>query len=98
MRRSHDPVTFDTLRANHNLKAAGFEEAQTNAIIDTLGEAFSDTGATKTDIAEVKADISRLEAVTKQDISVLRADMKASISKKPCKCWFENSKTTFPGT
>ena len=68
-------VTFDTLKASRNLKAAGFDEPQADAIIDTFGDAFSDTVATKTDIAEVKADIAKLEGFTKADIAEVKADI-----------------------
>ena len=68
-------VTFDTLKASRNLKAAGFDEPQADAIIDTFGDAFSDTVATKTDIAEVKADIAKLEGFTKTDIAEVKADI-----------------------
>jgi hypothetical protein len=49
-------ITFDTLKASRNLKAAGFDEPQADAIIDTFGDAFSDTVATKTDIAYQDGD------------------------------------------
>jgi hypothetical protein len=71
-------ITFDTLKASRNLKAAGFDEPQADAIIDTFGDAFSDTVATKTDIAEVKADIAKLEGFTKTEII---AEVKADIAK-----------------
>ena len=35
-------VTFDTLKASRNLKAAGFDESQATAIIDTMGDAFGE--------------------------------------------------------
>lgn len=65
-------VTFDTRKAVRNLQAAGFAEVQADAMVDTLAEAFTDTVAskadidrleasTKADIAEVKAEIGRLE-------------------------------------
>ena len=61
-------ITFDTRKAVRNLKAVGFEEPQADAIVDTLGDAFTDTVATKADIAEVKAEL-------KADIADLKADM-----------------------
>lgn len=54
-------VTFDTLKTSRNLKAAGFNEAQADALVDALGNAFGDTVATKADIAGLKADIASLE-------------------------------------
>ena len=64
-------ITFDIRKAVRNLQAAGFPEAQADAIanvkadllkvalgimVDTLAEAFTDTVATKPDIVEVKTE------------------------------------------
>ena len=68
-------ITFDTRKAVRNLQAAGFAEAQADAMVDTLAEAFTNTVATKTDIAEIKADIEKLEASTKADIANLKAEV-----------------------
>ena len=73
-------ITFDTRKAVRNLKAVGFEEPQADAIVDTLGDAFSDTIATKSDIAEVQADIARLEVSTKSDIARLEVSTKSDIA------------------
>ena len=65
-------ATFDTLHAAKALTAAGFEAQQAEAITDTIREAFTESVATKadiagleaavtTDIAEVKAEIAALE-------------------------------------
>jgi hypothetical protein len=54
-------AVFDTLKASRKLKAAGIEEAQAEAIVQSMAEAFDDSVATKADlkaaIAEVKADM-----------------------------------------
>ena len=54
-------IAFDTLKASRKLKAAGIEEAQAEAIVQSMAEAFDDSVATKADlkaaIAEVKADM-----------------------------------------
>ena len=55
-------ITFDTRKAVRNLKAVGFEEPQADAIVDTLGDAFSDTVATRLDIAGVETKIADLKA------------------------------------
>ena len=89
------PITFDTRKAVRNLKAVGFEEPQADAIVDTLGDAFSDTVATKSDIAEVQSniaevqsniagvqsDIARLEVSTKSGIARLEVSTKAGIAR-----------------
>ena len=75
-------IIFDTRKAVRNLKAVGFEEPQADAIVDTLGDAFSDTIATKSDIAGVQSniagvqsDIARLEVSTKSDIAEVQSDI-----------------------
>ena len=54
-------AVFDTLKASRKLKAAGIDEAQAEAIVQSMAEAFDDSVATKADlkaaIAEVKADM-----------------------------------------
>ena len=52
-------TTFDTRQAVRKLQAAGFDEAQADAVVDTLSDAFSDTVATKADIANLKAEMFR---------------------------------------
>ena len=54
-------ATFDTLHAAKALTAAGFEAQQAEAITDTIREAFTESVATKADIAELRADIASLE-------------------------------------
>ena len=61
-------AVFDTLKASRTLKAAGVAEAQAEAIVTTMAEAFDDAVATKADIAEVRADL-------KAGIADLKADM-----------------------
>ncbi len=61
-------AVFDTLKASQNLKAAGVDERQAEAIVTTMAEAFDDTVATKADIAEVRADL-------KAGIAELKTDM-----------------------
>ena len=59
-------VTFDTLKAFHNLKAAGMSEVHAEAIVDCMARAFSSTVATRDDLsdlkAEIKSDLARLKA------------------------------------
>ena len=62
-------ATFDTLHAAKALTAAGFEAQQAEAITDTIREAFTESVATKADIAEVKAEIAELKAELKADIA-----------------------------
>ncbi len=64
-------ATFDTLHAAKALTAAGFEAQQAEAITDTIREAFTESVATKADIAEVKAEIAEVKAELKADIAGL---------------------------
>ena len=55
-------ITFDTRKAVRKLQAAGFPEPLADGIVDTVAEAFTDTVATKANIAEVKTDIAEVKA------------------------------------
>ncbi len=52
-------LAFDTHKAVKALKEAGFEDAQAEAVVATVGDAIGGNVATKADIAELKADIFR---------------------------------------
>ncbi len=80
-------ITFDTREAVRNLTDAGFAEEQADAVVDTLAGAFSDTVATKADmaevrgeIAEVKSEIAALRIATKADHAALEASTKADLA------------------
>ena len=61
-------IAFDTLKAAEGLEAAGMDARQAKAVVGTVAEAFSDTVATRADIAEVRADL-------KTGLAELKADM-----------------------
>lgn len=67
-------ATFDVLETLDELKSAGFSDAQTRALTQTLQAVVStrqgDT-ATKSDIAEVKSEIAGLKA----EIASVKADI-----------------------
>ena len=69
--------TFDTLHAAKTLTQAGFAPPQAEAITDTIRAAFSDSVATKTDIAELRAEMAALRTELKGDIAALRTDIQA---------------------
>ena len=84
-------ATFDTLHAAKALTAAGFAAPQAEAITDTIREAFTESVATKTDlagleaavaadIAEVKVDIAEVKAEVKAEIAEVKAELKADIA------------------
>ncbi len=84
-------ATFDTLHAAKALTAAGFAAPQAEAITDTIREAFTESVATKTDLAglesavaadlaEVKAELKADIAEVKVDIAEVKAELKAEIA------------------
>ena len=66
---------FDTLKASRDLKAAGVDARQAEAIVTTMAEAFDDAVATKANLAEVKAEL-------KADIAAVKAELKTDIADK----------------
>lgn len=75
-------ITFDTLKAVERLEAAGMDARHAKAVVNTVAEAFSDTVATKSDIADLKAEIAdlkaeigTLEARTDSGLANLKAEM-----------------------
>lgn len=63
---------FDTLKASRDLKAAGFDETQAEAIVTTMAGALEDTVATKANLDAVKAELKPDIAVIKGDINPLK--------------------------
>ncbi len=55
-------LAFDTHKAVKELKQAGFDDTQAEAIVATVGDAIGGNVATKTDIAALKTDIAALKA------------------------------------
>ena len=72
--------TFDTLHAAKTLAQAGFAPPQAEAITDTIRAAFTDSVATKADIAELRADMAALRTELKGDITELRTELKGDIA------------------
>lgn len=52
-------LAFDTHKAVTVLKQAGFEEAQAEAVVTTMGEALGGNVATKADLTEVRVALER---------------------------------------
>ena len=65
-------AVFDTLKASRDLKAAGFDDSQAEAIVTTMAEAFDDTVATKADLGAVKSELGQDMAGIKGDIKLLK--------------------------
>ena len=72
-------MALDTYKAIKMLKEAGFDEPQAEAVVTTVGNAFDDTVATKTDIAELRAEIQEVRAEIQAEIQEVRADLHAEI-------------------
>lgn len=72
-------LAFDTHKAVMALKQAGFEEAQAEAVVNTMGEALAGNVATKADLTEVRAaleaDMTAMKAALETDIAAVKADI-----------------------
>ncbi len=53
-------LAFDTHKAVKALKEAGFDDSKAEAVVATVGDAIGGNIATKTDIAELRAEMYRL--------------------------------------
>ena len=73
-------LAFDTHKAVKVLRDAGADEHLAEAVVDTIGSVMGEHVATKTDIAELKADIDELKVATKADITELKVATKADIA------------------
>lgn len=74
----HDSV-MGTLQASKALQGAGFDESQAEALVNTIGQAVNDTIATKTDIAELRAEIDKARTELRADLDKMRAEWRADI-------------------
>ena len=68
-------ATFDTLHAAKALAAAGFEAQQAEAITDTIRGAFTESVATKADVAGLEAAVAADMAEVKAEIANLETRM-----------------------
>lgn len=77
-------LAFDTHAAVKALKEVGFEEAQAEAVVTTVGDAMTGNVATKSEIAEFHAaterEIAEFRAATEHDIAELRTEMQHEIA------------------
>ena len=66
-------LVFDTLKATKDLKRAGFDEVQAEAVVATVGDAIGGSVATKADLektaGELSADMQKMEAGLRADIA-----------------------------
>ncbi len=73
-------LAFDTHKAVTALKQAGFEEAQAEAVVNTMGEALGGNVATKADLTEVRAALEADMAVMKADLTEVRVALEADVA------------------
>ena len=64
-------ILFDRLAYVDRLKAGSFSEQQARAAADALGEALTETVATKADIAQLETTVSQLETKMETRFSTL---------------------------
>ena len=72
-------LAFDTLKAVKALRNAGFDEAQAEAVVETVGDAMVGNVASKTDLQQTEArlltETADLRSEFKTEISALKADL-----------------------
>ena len=67
-------LLFDTHKAVKDLQEAGFDEAQAEAVVATVGTAIIGNVATKQDVNDIRSEIQSSVA-TKQEVSELRSEV-----------------------
>ncbi len=72
-------IAFDTHRFVKRLTDCGFTEQQAEVLVDEQVALLNGNLATKTDIAEIKADIDAVRQETKAGIDAVRQETKAGI-------------------
>ena len=74
MAYDHGMVTFDTLKASHRLRDAGFEEQKADALVNAFAEDIGANLATKDDIALLRKEMAGGFSAVRQEIDALRKD------------------------
>ena len=75
-------MVVDTHKAVKKLKEVGFDEAQAEAVVRMVGEAFDDSVATKVDIAELRIEIQEVRGEIQEvrvDLSTQGAEVRGEI-------------------
>ena len=77
-------VTFDTLKASHRLRDAGFEEKQADALVNAFAQDIGANLATKDDIALLLKDMANGFVAVRQEmtseIAAVRQEMTSEIA------------------
>ena len=69
-------MALDTYKAVKKLREVGFDEAQAEAVIRMIGEAFDDSVATKADIAAVRTELVAQGAELRAEIQEVRTEIR----------------------
>ena len=62
-------VNFDTLKASHRLRDAGFEEKQADALVNAFAQDIGANLATKDDIALLLKEIANVDEAIRKDMA-----------------------------
>ncbi len=73
-------AAFDTHAAVTALREAGFDERQAEGVVATVRDAVAEGVATRTDLAEVKAELKADVAEVKVDLAEVKAELKADVA------------------
>ena len=73
-------IQIDTLAFAKRLQAAGADERLAEAIVEGITDADTSSLATKEDIALVKEDLRHVETALKEDIALVRTELKEDIA------------------
>jgi hypothetical protein len=71
---------FNALKYIKNLEDVGFPREQAEAQVQLVIDSFQENVATRTDMAELCAEMSDLKSELKTEMSELRAELKGDIS------------------
>ena len=74
--REEVAMALDTYKAVKKLREVGFDEAQAEAVIRMIGEAFDDSVATKADIAAVRTELVAQGAELRAEIQEVRTEIR----------------------
>ena len=76
-------LLFDTHKAVKDLQEAGFDEAQAEAVVATVGTAIIGNVATKQDVTDAlnatKQDVAEARNESKSDIQTLGSDLRSEM-------------------
>ena len=75
-------LLFDTHKAVKELQEAGFDEAQAEAVVATVGTAIIGNVATKHDVDALGSELRSEIQATNQEVSSLRSEIQTNVATK----------------